>query len=73
MATSAAGVLFYAVTGAHLAMVVVGAGVRRRHALPDARRPVPGRDREGIIAAALFWYVTVAVYAVIWYAIYVTK
>ena len=32
-----------------------------------------GRDREGIVAAALFWYVTVAMYAVVWYAIYVTK
>ena len=28
---------------------------------------------EGVEAAALFWYVTVAVYAVVWYAIYVTK
>ena len=32
-----------------------------------------GRDREGIAAAALFWYVTVAVYAVIWYTVFVTK
>ncbi len=32
-----------------------------------------GRDREGIVAASMFWYATVAVYAVIWYAIYVTK
>ena len=32
-----------------------------------------GRDREGLVAAALFWYITIAVYAVLWYAIYVTK
>ena len=31
------------------------------------------RDREGLVAAALYWYTTIAVYAVIWYAIYVTK
>ena len=31
------------------------------------------RDREGIVAASLFWYVMVAVYAAIWYAIFVTK
>ena len=28
---------------------------------------------EGLVAAAMFWYVTVAIYAVIWYAIYVAK
>jgi heme/copper-type cytochrome/quinol oxidase subunit 3 len=32
-----------------------------------------GRASEGVEAAALFWYVTIAVYAVVWYAIYVTK
>jgi heme/copper-type cytochrome/quinol oxidase subunit 3 len=32
-----------------------------------------GRDREGIVAALIYWYVTVAVYAVIWYTIFVTK
>ena len=32
-----------------------------------------GRDAEGMSAAALYWYVTIAVYAVIWYAVYVTK
>jgi hypothetical protein len=32
-----------------------------------------GRDREGLVAAALFWFVTIAAYAVIWYAIFVTK
>ena len=29
-----------------------------------------GRVAEGISAAALYWYVTVAVYAVVWYTIY---
>ena len=32
-----------------------------------------GRDKEGISAAAMCWYATFAVYAVIWLAIYVTK
>jgi hypothetical protein len=32
-----------------------------------------GRDAEGMSAAALYWYVTVAVYTVVWYAVYVTK
>jgi len=32
-----------------------------------------GRDREGLVSAAVSWYATIGVYAVIWYAIYVTK
>jgi heme/copper-type cytochrome/quinol oxidase subunit 3 len=32
-----------------------------------------GRDAEGLSAAALYWYVTVAVYAVLWYAILIVK
>ena len=32
-----------------------------------------GRDAEGMTAAALYWYVTVAVYTVIYYGIYITK
>ena len=32
-----------------------------------------GRDAEGMTAAALYWYVTVAVYAAVWYGVYITK
>ena len=32
-----------------------------------------GRDREGLVAAALFWYVIIAAHAVVWYSIYITK
>jgi cytochrome c oxidase subunit III len=31
------------------------------------------RQHDGIAAAALYWHVMVAVYAIIWYAIFVTK
>lgn len=65
--------LLYAVTGAHLLMVVVGmlfAAVMGFHALGGQ---LTGRDAEGMSAAALYWYVTIAVYTVIWYAIYITK
>jgi len=30
-------------------------------------------DREGVLSAALFFHVTVAIYMVIWYAVYITK
>ena len=32
-----------------------------------------GRAAEGASAAALYWFVTVAVYGVVWYAITITK
>lgn len=67
------GLLFYATTGAHLAMMIGGMAflvvVTIRVLAGDYR----GRDREGLVSAALFWYVTVAAHAVIWLAIYVTK
>ncbi len=68
-----AGVLIYTVTGAHLAMLVgalVFASVMTFRTLGGE---YAGRDREGISAAALFWYATVGLYAVVWYAVYVTK
>ena len=67
------GVLLYTATGAHLAMIVVGlvyAGVMTMRTLGGEYQ---GRDREGLTAATLFWYVTIAAHAVIWLAIYVTK
>ena len=67
------GALFYAVTGAHLAMV----GAAMVFAALMAFRTLGGRysakDREGVVAAALVWYATTLVYAVIWYAVLVTK
>ena len=67
------GALFYAVTGAHLAMV----GAAMVFAALMAFRTLGGRysakDREGVVAAAVFWYATALVYAVIWYAVLVTK
>lgn len=67
------GLLIYAITGAHIAMILAGlvyAGVMTFRTLGGEYH---GRDREGITAAALFWYVTIAVHSVIWYAIYIVK
>ena len=67
------GALVYAVTGAHLVMT----GAAMVFAALMAFRTLGGRysakDREGVVAAALFWYVTATMYAVIWYAVLVTK
>jgi cytochrome c oxidase subunit 3 len=71
-ATGTSGLL-YAVTGAHLVMIVVGllfTTVMGFHALGGQ---LTGRDAEGMSAAALYWYVTVAVYTAVWYGLYITK
>jgi cytochrome c oxidase subunit 3 len=72
-AASPQGVLIYAITGAFLAML----GAAMLFVLVTVFRTLGGqysaKDREGVVAATLFWYATVAVYAVIWYAIFVTK
>lgn len=67
------GPLFYAVTGGNLAMVlgamifVVLMGFRALGGQFSSRQP------DGIAAAAVFWHASVAVYAVIWIAVYVMK
>lgn len=67
------GTLIYAVTGAHLAMV----GAAMLFAALMAFRTLGGqysaKDREGVVAAAIFWYATAAIYGAIWYAVLVTK
>jgi len=70
---SQAGVLIYVITGAHLALVMIALLYAALMTFRTLGGEYSGRDREGITAASLFWYVTVAVFAVIWYAIYVTK
>ena len=66
-------VLIYVITGLHVAMVVAGMLYLLVMGFRSLGGQLTGRAAEGVEAAALFWYVTVAVYAVVWYAIYVTK
>ncbi len=73
VASSSAAVLIYVITGAHLAMVIAALVYAALMTFRTLGGEYAGRDREGIVAAALFWYATIAVYAAIWYAIYVTK
>ena len=65
--------LLYAVTGAHLVMVVGGMLFAAVMAFQALGGQLTGRDAEGMSAAALYWYATIAVYAVLWYAVYITK
>ena len=65
--------LLYAVTGAHIVMTVVGMLFIAVMGFQALGGQLSGRDAEGMSAAALYWYATIAVYAVLWYAIYITK
>jgi heme/copper-type cytochrome/quinol oxidase subunit 3 len=65
--------LLYATTGAHLVMVVVGMVFAAVMGFQALGGQLTGRDAEGMSAAALYWYLTVAVYVAIWYGIYITK
>ena len=65
--------LLYAVTGAHVVMTVLGMLFITVMGFQALGGQLSGRDAEGMSAAALYWYATIAVYAVLWYAVYVTK
>jgi len=65
--------LIYAVIGTHLAILgaaMVFVAVMTLRALGGEYSK---KDREGVYSAALFWYVTVFLYMVVWFAIYITK
>ncbi len=72
-AATSAGVLIYTITGAHLAMIVAGLVYASVMTFRTLGGEYAGRDREGITAAAVFWYATLVLYAPIWLAIYITK
>lgn len=65
--------LIYTVTGLHVAMVGVGMLFLTVMSFRALGGQLTGRAAEGLSAAALFWYVTIGLYAVIWYGIYITK
>jgi cytochrome c oxidase subunit III len=69
----AEGPVFYAVTGGQLAMTIAGLifivlmGFRALGGQFSSRQP------DGISAAAVYWYACVAMYAVVWVAVYIMK
>ena len=69
----AEGPLFYAVTGGSLAMVVAGMIFIALMAFRALGGQFSSRQPDGIAAAAVFWYASVAVYAVVWVAVYIMK
>ena len=70
---SGVGVLVFVITGMHLAMTGAGIVFIGLMAFRTLGGQYSGRDKEGIVAASIYWYVTVAMYTVIWFTIFVTK
>jgi cytochrome c oxidase subunit 3 len=66
-------VLIYTVIGAHLAMVAGALVFLVLMLLRSLGGQFTGTDVEGLSAAALYWYVTVALFTVIWYGILIVK
>jgi heme/copper-type cytochrome/quinol oxidase subunit 3 len=54
-------------------MTGVGMGFLAVMAFRALGGQLTGRAAEGVAAVVLYWYVTVGVYAVVWYAITITK
>ena len=67
------GALVYAVTGAHLAITGAGLLFAALMAFRTLGGQYSAKDREGVVAATVFWWVVALTYGVLWYAIYVTK
>ncbi|HEY2814500.1 MAG TPA: cytochrome c oxidase subunit 3 [Acidimicrobiales bacterium] len=67
------GLLIFVITGLHLAMAAAGMLFVGLMAFRALGGQYSGRDREGIVAAAIYWHVTVVVFAAIWFTIFVTK
>lgn len=65
--------LIFAISGFHIAAVIVALLFVGLMAFRTLGGQYSGRDSEGISAAVVLWDVTVAIYLVIWYAVYVTK
>ncbi len=65
------GVLFYAITGAMLALVVAGLV----YSVVAAFRALGGRlgETEILSAHALYWYFIAIAYSAVWFVVYVTK
>jgi heme/copper-type cytochrome/quinol oxidase subunit 3 len=67
------GALFYSVVGVQAAMVLAGVVYIALMGFRALAGQFSSRQPDGISAAAVYWYVCVATYAVVWIAVYVMK
>jgi heme/copper-type cytochrome/quinol oxidase subunit 3 len=66
-------VLLFTVLGLHVAMVAAALIFLTLMFLRSLGGQFTGRDVEGLSAAAMYWYVTVGIFAVLWYGILIVK
>ena len=66
-------IMTYAITGGHLLLLVAAMIFTALMAFRALGGQFSSRQYDGMTAAAMFWHVQVLVFAVIWYAIYITK
>ncbi|MEZ5343389.1 MAG: hypothetical protein R2706_18725 [Acidimicrobiales bacterium] len=65
--------LFFAVIGSHLAITGAAMAYLAIMGIRSLGGNYNAKDVEGLYGAAMFWFVTVALYFAMWYAIYITK
>jgi len=65
--------LIFTITGAHLVMVAAGVIFIGLMAFRALAGQYSSRQTDGVVAASIFWYATVAVYTIIYFGIYVAK
>ncbi len=66
-------VLLYGIIGTHIVMAVAAVVFAVVMALRTIGGDYNSRDYEGVLSAAIFWTMMVAMYGVMWYVIYITK
>jgi len=66
-------VLIYTVTGAQLAMMIAAMIFVALMGFRALAGQFTSRQHDGITASAIYWHTAVAMYALLWFAIYVTK
>lgn len=66
-------VLLFTIMGLHIAMVAAALIFLALMLVRSLGGQFTGRDVEGLSAAALYWYVTVAIFTVLWYGILIVK
>jgi len=65
--------LFYAVIGTHMVIMLAAMAYLAGMGLRSLGGNYSSRDVEGLQGAALFWFVSVALYFAVWYTIYIVK
>lgn len=73
MDLGAPAILIYAISGAHIAMLIAAMVFVMLMAVRALGGSFTSRQYDGLAAAALFWHVTVFLFSFLWFVIYVTK